>query len=153
MARRKLNPSARQDPFGGLRRAEALVVSMTSPAEAPLRFAGLALVREVVLTLSRPGTGRLYPRGGGKVHRASAPGEPPAADTGELRGSIGMEIAGTVLRVGSGLAKAEGLEFGMTTPTGGVVAPRPFMRPAFASVRDEMTEVAVGELRRATRDL
>ncbi|MBT9490076.1 MAG: hypothetical protein IV093_21430, partial [Rubrivivax sp.] len=30
--------------------------------------------------LSRPGTGELY----GK-HRASAPGEPPAPDTGELR--------------------------------------------------------------------
>lgn len=35
--------------------------------------------------LSRPGTGRIYPRGNGKTHQASAPGEPPAPDIGELR--------------------------------------------------------------------
>lgn len=35
--------------------------------------------------LSRPGTGRVYPRGNGKTHQASAPGEPPAPDMGELR--------------------------------------------------------------------
>lgn len=149
---RKLNPSAGGDPFDGLKKAEALVNRATDPAEAVLRFAGLALVRETVLTLSRPGTGREYPRGG-RVHRASAPGEPPAVDTGELRASIGAEQVGGVLRVGSGLPKAAGLEFGTTTPSGGTVAPRPFMRPAFEAVRDEMTQVAAGELRRATRGL
>lgn len=42
--------------------------------------------------LSRPGTGRLYQRGQTVEHRASAPGEPPAPDTGELRRRIEVEV-------------------------------------------------------------
>lgn len=150
--RKKLNPSAGGDPFAGLKAAERMVANITSPSEAPIRFAGLALVGEMVRTLSQPGTGREYPRGE-KVHRASAPGQPPAVDQGELRASIGMELWAAVLRVGTGLPKGEGLEFGMTTPTGGVVAPRPWARPAFARARASMGQVLVGELRKATKRL
>lgn len=35
--------------------------------------------------LSRPGSGRIYKRGNGKTHQASAPGETPAPDSGDLR--------------------------------------------------------------------
>lgn len=42
--------------------------------------------------LSRPGTGRVYLRGKSVEHRASAPGEPPAPDTGRLRASITTEV-------------------------------------------------------------
>lgn len=42
--------------------------------------------------LSRPGTGRIYTRGKSVEHQASAPGEPPAPDTGRLRGSITTEV-------------------------------------------------------------
>lgn len=42
--------------------------------------------------LSRPGTGRTYQRGKTVEHRASAPGEPPAPDTGELRRRIEVEV-------------------------------------------------------------
>lgn len=42
--------------------------------------------------LSQPGSGRLYHRGKTVEHRASAPGEPPAPDTGRLRGSISTEV-------------------------------------------------------------
>ena len=42
--------------------------------------------------LSRPGTGRLYQRGQTVEHRASAPGEPPAPDTGRLRASVTHEV-------------------------------------------------------------
>lgn len=41
--------------------------------------------------LNRPGTGRLYKRKTTE-HRASAPGEPPAPDTGELRRRIEVEV-------------------------------------------------------------
>ena len=52
---------------------------------------------EIRRTLSRPGTGRVYRKSGGYgkrrnarergLHRASAPGQPPAVDTGTLRRS------------------------------------------------------------------
>lgn len=42
--------------------------------------------------LSRPGTGRVYWAGKGRTHQASAPGEPPAPDTGELRRRIFTEV-------------------------------------------------------------
>lgn len=42
--------------------------------------------------LSRPGTGRTYKRGKTVTHTASAPGEPPAPDTGRLRASITTEV-------------------------------------------------------------
>ena len=42
--------------------------------------------------LSQPGSGRLYQRGKTVEHRASAPGEPPAPDTGRLRASVTTEV-------------------------------------------------------------
>lgn len=73
--------------------------------------------------LSRPGTGRIY----GK-HQASAPGEPPAADTGRLRNATqadtqvrldGDDIVG---RVVANDEKAHALEVGTER-----MAPRPFL--------------------------
>lgn len=54
-------------------------------AKAVRGIRAAALRGETILKadlLSRPGTGTLYGR-----HRASAPGEPPAPDTGRLRGA------------------------------------------------------------------
>lgn len=62
-----------------------------------------------------PKTGREYPRGknGAKVHRASAPGEAPATDTGTLVSSIYNEDRGKYARaIGSRLDYAYYLEFG-----------------------------------------
>ena len=57
----------------------------------------IALSSAVRATLSQPGTGRLYKAGGGTksarniraqgLHRASAPGQPPAVNTNRLRAS------------------------------------------------------------------
>jgi len=57
----------------------------------------IALSSAVRVTLSQPGTGRLYKAGGGTkgarnlraqgLHRASAPGQPPAVNTNRLRAS------------------------------------------------------------------
>lgn len=112
---------------------------------APLRNAALVTQREVKLELSHPGTGNLYTteffvtvgRSGGMVlrrgrerppHRASAPGEPPAPDYGELRASIEVEVMDGVAYVGSGLARARWLEHGFVSAWGTTVEPRPFMR-------------------------
>lgn len=93
-----------------------------------------------------PGSGRMYQPGvltfrrGGKIysnystggrttpHKASAPGDPPASDTGSLLGSIShkMEVGDTVYAtVGSPLKYAIWLELGTR-----YMAPRPFLRPA-----------------------
>jgi hypothetical protein len=62
-----------------------------------------------------PKTGREYPRGknGEKIHRASAPGEAPATDTGTLVSSIYNESRGKYAKaIGSRLDYAYYLEFG-----------------------------------------
>lgn len=46
-------------------------------------------------TLSQPGHGRTYKRGT-VIHRASAPGEPPAPDTGISRRMVGWVRAGAL---------------------------------------------------------
>jgi len=62
-----------------------------------------------------PKTGREYPRGikSDKVHRASAPGQAPATDTGTLVSSIYIEDRGPNTKaIGSRLPYAYILEFG-----------------------------------------
>lgn len=60
-----------------------------------------------------PKTGQEYSRGKGKVHRASAPGQAPATDTGTLVSSIYIEDRGQYAKaIGSRLPYAFYLEFG-----------------------------------------
>lgn len=76
--------------------------------------------------LSQPGTGRTYSRGKTVEHRASAPGEPPAPDTGRLRASITTEVLrGAREVVGYVTANTEyaaGLELGTEK-----MRPRPYL--------------------------
>ncbi len=75
-----------------------------------------------------PKTGREYPRGvnGDKVHRASAPGEAPATDTGALVSSTYLSrIDADTQAIGSRLDYAFYLEFGTMK-----IAPRPSWIPA-----------------------
>lgn len=72
----------------------------------------------------------------GKPHTASAPGEPPAIDTGALVNSITTESPSEYVReVGTAMEYAQHLEFG--TP-GGKIAPRPFIRPAFTKLYEKV---------------
>lgn len=85
---------------------------------------------DIVQELSKPGTGRIYATGyktaPHDTHQASAPGDPPAVDTGRLRQSIvALKIEPGRWRVGTNLEYALYLEFGTRR-----IAPRPFMRPA-----------------------
>lgn len=94
-------------------------------------------------------TGRIYRRHGIE-HQASAPGEPPATDTGMLIASIvadavleGDEIAGFVD------ARAEyavHLEYGTRK-----MAARPFLIPAVELNRARVGELIAAALQRATR--
>ena len=82
---------------------------------------GEAILRGDVL--SRPGGGRMYGR-----HRASAPGDPPAVDTGNLRNhtqadtQLRYEGGKIVGRIVANTAYASALEHGTER-----IAPRPFM--------------------------
>lgn len=75
----------------------------------------------IVQKLSAPGGGRTY-----GVHTASAPGQPPAVDTGRLRQSIRVQKVGPGhYRVGTDVQYAIFLEFGTRR-----IAARPFLRPS-----------------------
>lgn len=142
-------PKDGSNPFApGLDRLGA--AARSEEQRSAVLAAGLELVTSAKLQTSKPGTGREYPRKGGKIHTASAPGQPPAVDTGELRNSIGVAFVGDVLRVGSGLEKAPLLEFG-TISDGGRIAPRPFMRPALAEAKPRMGAVMAGDLAQSVR--
>lgn len=93
--------------------------------------AGLILQGAIKTTLSQPGRGRLYKsrgvtsklaRNGTKkrarqMHQASAPGDPPAVDTGYLRASVVLnpQADGTV-HVGPAAEYAAALEYGTVRP-------------------------------------
>ncbi len=106
----------------------------------------------------KPGSGEEYKKRGGKIHRASAPGQPPAVDTGRLRASISSNWTGSGMAKGKVKSPAK-TEDGVGQPTKeltGVVgtnveyarrlelgfvgtdskgrkynqAPRPYLRPA-----------------------
>lgn len=90
----------------------------------------------VRLIQSGPKTGRVYTRRG-VSHQASAPGEPPATDTGRLVNSITTEYDAAKLTgtVSANTEYAEFLEYGTQT-----MAERPFMRPALANKQEKIIE-------------
>lgn len=125
-----------------MRRAVALVVNKTAQD----------ILTTAQASMEGPKSGRSYSRGG-KLHIASAPGEPPAVDTGNLRASgytkklgdmeweIGYTadyaeilegINGSQFDSGGLLDMADMLGVWMAPVQGGV-EPRPFLRPAVAA--------------------
>ncbi len=94
-----------------------------------------------------PKTGRIYHRRG-VAHQASAPGESPAADLGNLARNVQTSVDPAALtgNVNFGSKYAAGLEFG--TPK---IAPRPFARPALAAKRDEIRGDLADEIGKALR--
>lgn len=91
-----------------------------------------------------PKTGRVYNRGRGRYHQASAPGEAPATDTGTLASRIYQEAndGGMSASVFSDVDYAGTLERG-----GGKIAPRPYFGPAL----DKNAQNFVNALENAVR--
>jgi HK97 gp10 family phage protein len=101
----------------------------------------------VRLILETDKTGRTYVRRGVE-HQASAPGEPPASDRGQLVNSIRTEHD-SVLLVGRVVVDAEHgkyLEYGTQT-----MEPRPFMRPALVNTRAAVRSDIADEINRVLR--
>jgi HK97 gp10 family phage protein len=136
-----LNPAGRfADP---LRRLADRVARDEQAVLAP----ALVLEREIKQELSKRGSGRTYKRGK-KVHQASAPGEPPAVDSGRLRSSVGHEQTDEGVRVGTAVTYAIPLEYGSSR-----MKPRPFIRPALERAKAEMGEEIQAELKDAAIEL
>lgn len=136
--------------------------------------------------LETPGTGNVYPKGirfvtlmnafpprviafqddelGRKAqHTASAPGEPPARDTGASIASITVDdqdlASINLVRVGTNMRHLLALEFGVNVagsavaphPGGIVIEPRPHARPAKDRAVPRMNERVVSVLRTGRR--
>lgn len=89
--------------------------------------------------LSQPGSGRMY----GK-HQSSAPGEPPAPDSGQLRAAtqadtqvreMGSDLVG---RIVANKEYAHALEVGTER-----IAPRPFFGPLATDHADELRQAFI----------
>lgn len=91
--------------------------------------------------MAGPKSGAIY---GG--HQASAAGEAPAIDTGNLRNSI------VAAPVGDGVSQwivSVGAEYGAMLEFGTMdMEPRPFLRPAVEMARREVGAVVAAELRK-----
>ena len=126
-----------------VRRAAGAVVNRTAQA----------ILTDANASMEGPKSGRSYSRGG-KLHIASAPGEPPAIDTGNLRASgytrknseleweLGytadyaeiLEGVNSQFESGGLLDMAEMMGVWIA-PRMGELAPRPFLRPAVEANR------------------
>lgn len=109
-----------------------------------LERVAVILTSAVKVKLSKAGTGRLYParrsKGQNRTadHRASAPGEPPAVDTGKYRASWdwrhGRDSHGPYVDVGTNDKRGPWFEFGTTR-----MAARPHLRPTVDETAATMT--------------
>ena len=105
----------------------------------------------------KPGSGRIYKKRGGKLHRASAPGQPPAVDEGRYRASISSNWHGSGMERGKVDSQAEpddgigqpdkdltgvvgtNMEIGPYLELGtSKMKPRPHLRPALEKNRSKI---------------
>lgn len=111
---------------------QAVLDRLKRKAEAHVMGQAMKLHSDVIDTLDTTGRGRQY-----GPHVASAPGDPPATDTGQLKNSVqfaklgpltwGVGVVGSPYPDGNATTAetAVYLEFGTR-----LMAARPFMRPA-----------------------
>lgn len=104
-----------------------------------MRKAALMVERDTKRSFSKIGSGRVYKKGK-KIHIASAPGQPPAIDTGNLRASIqnkvGVRGLNVIGEVGSDMPYSLYLELGTRT-----MAKRPYLMPAVRKDKHKITNI------------
>lgn len=121
--------------------------ALRAPAEAAVLKAVIFLTGAVQKTLTGPRHGRVYVISkAGRVHIASAPGEPPAVLYGRLRQSIAWtdpvwEGFTVTAEVGTNVEYARPLEFGSVTANGGRLLPRPYFEPTVQRTQHEIQAI------------
>lgn len=135
-----------------------LTMEVMSKLDPIVRNAASRAQAFVQLSMVGRKSGRLYKvgrksrRGKRKTHRASAPGEAPAVETGNLRKNILVRpMAPAVWEVYVGqnaIAYALALEYG--NPRRGL-APRPYMRPGMERARRPFVSAIQKLIREATK--
>lgn len=80
--------------------------------QAYLRRIGASAKRIFLDGIKSAKHGRVYSRGGGRRHRASAPGEFPARDSGRHIATVDYKVHGSEVVVGSGMEYATYLRNG-----------------------------------------
>jgi HK97 gp10 family phage protein len=125
-----------------LRNIEKARVAAQKAAELEVERARLAVETTAKkLIMKGPKSGLLYKRGKGsgkkqKYHRASAPGQPPATDTGILASSIESKRDGLSAIVWTEKVYGKYLEFGTRD-----IEPRPWLTPAVEQNRERFIKV------------
>jgi hypothetical protein len=125
---------------------QAVLGAIDKIAFTAVRRVAIEYQREVKrLMRDSPATGRVYPsRTGRGLHRASAPGEPPAPDTKTLLKAVtfamgrgpGNEWEATAGVTGKAAEYAAALEYGTAR-----ILPRPAWRPAFQVAIERGNEI------------
>jgi phage gpG-like protein len=116
---------------------EDILAELRPRAAQAVERSVIHLTGEVQRTLAGKRTGRSYKVSKtGRLHIASAPGEPPAVLTGRLRQSIAFtapEWEGNTVsaRVGTNVAYARRLEYGGIDSRGVKIDARPYWAPAY----------------------
>lgn len=131
----------------GIRGIEKYARKHRKKTEEALYASALVVQNEARrLVVQGPKSGRLYLKRGGKIaHRASAPGEPPASDTGTLARNIivNAEFHLHRIRVIANTAYSGFLEYGTRR-----IKPRPFMFRALLAKKDEIRNIFTASFKR-----
>ena len=130
--------------------------------ERGLKIAMIQLQTELRITLSKKGSGAGYfggSKGKGYFRTRSAPGEPPAVDTGTLRNSVQSKpqyIAGTgmtsivltglVAGVNKDARIPRWLEYGTSR-----MKARPFIAPSLKAIRPSVAETISDQMQRSIK--
>lgn len=129
-----------------------IAAAMEKEMDRVVQVTALDIANEIKRRILKgPATGILYIRGRGRInrsgtHRASAPGEAPATDTGTLASSIAAGRTGRMeAEVVSDVEYARYLEKGTVN-----IKPRPAWTPAYEIARDKFAARMEAAIRKAT---
>jgi phage gpG-like protein len=134
---------------------DEIVLKQASKMNAFMTDVATQYANEVKLRMrNSPATGKIYRRGGIE-HQASAPGEPPAPDSGRLENSVQWRVRHEGLHwfaeVGTNVGYALFLEFGAAkglknrqgklTQVQWILFPRPVWGPALITIRGRIPDL------------
>lgn len=130
----------------GLVGLEAALRKRAEALDAGIYAAAQEIRGDAVELIQRgPKSGRVYAKGNPtRTHRASAPGQPPASDTGTLANSIGVERGQMKSEIHAVTPYALALEWGSRR-----IAPRPFMTRALTDGRGKIRRIVAAAVRGA----